>query len=196
MFCVPFRRGPGRRAASRRLGSGATLAYNVSGVSSQVYPLTSEPCGYCLIINNVNFDKDTDLKRRLGSNVDCQRLEKRFRALHFEILTKEDLTAQVSVSSRGSAGALGNISPPPQDLDSALRSVGGQLFLFLPPAPRNVDSALQVFSLSQSEVWCLVQPVLSGNALRKSPRSCRAWPGRITVPWTAAWWSSSPTAAR
>uniref|UniRef100_T1DNK6 Caspase 9, apoptosis-related cysteine peptidase n=1 Tax=Crotalus horridus TaxID=35024 RepID=T1DNK6_CROHD len=62
--------------------------------SDMVYPLTSEPCGYCLIINNVNFDKDTDLKRRLGSNVDCQRLEKRFRALHFEILTKEDLTAQ------------------------------------------------------------------------------------------------------
>uniref|UniRef100_A0A8C5WZ27 Caspase 9 n=1 Tax=Laticauda laticaudata TaxID=8630 RepID=A0A8C5WZ27_LATLA len=62
--------------------------------SGMVYPLNSEPCGYCLIINNVHFDKDTDLKHRLGSNIDCQRLEKRFRVLHFEVLTKEDLTAQ------------------------------------------------------------------------------------------------------
>ncbi|KAG8142480.1 hypothetical protein E2320_006370 [Naja naja] len=62
--------------------------------SGMVYPLNSEPCGYCLIINNVHFDKDTDLKHRLGSNIDRQRLEKRFRALHFEVLTKEDLTAQ------------------------------------------------------------------------------------------------------
>lgn len=105
----------------------------MSDMSSQVYPLTSEPCGYCLIINNVNFHKDTGLKCRLGSDIDRQRLEKRFRALHFEVLTKEDLTAQVSVSSRGSAGALGKISPPPQDLDSALRSLlGGQVFPFLP----------------------------------------------------------------
>ncbi|XP_026541376.1 caspase-9 isoform X2 [Notechis scutatus] len=62
--------------------------------SEMVYPLNSEPCGYCLIINNVHFHKDTDLKHRLGSNIDRQRLEKRFRALHFEVLTKEDLTAQ------------------------------------------------------------------------------------------------------
>uniref|UniRef100_A0A098LZY0 Caspase-9 n=1 Tax=Hypsiglena sp. JMG-2014 TaxID=1550645 RepID=A0A098LZY0_9SAUR len=62
--------------------------------SEMVYPLNSEPCGYCLIINNVHFDKDTGLKRRLGSDIDRQRLEKRFRALHFEVLTKEDLTAQ------------------------------------------------------------------------------------------------------
>ncbi|XP_034280192.1 caspase-9 isoform X1 [Pantherophis guttatus] len=62
--------------------------------SEMVYPLNSEPCGYCLIINNVHFDKDTDLKRRLGSDIDRQRLEKRFQALHFEVLTKEDLTAQ------------------------------------------------------------------------------------------------------
>uniref|UniRef100_A0A670ZIC7 Caspase 9 n=1 Tax=Pseudonaja textilis TaxID=8673 RepID=A0A670ZIC7_PSETE len=62
------------------------------GAASPVYPLNSEPCGYCLIINNVHFDKDTDLKHRLGSNIDRQRLEKRFQALHFEVLTKEDLT--------------------------------------------------------------------------------------------------------
>ncbi|KAM3824465.1 caspase-9 isoform 2-T2 [Vipera latastei] len=62
--------------------------------SDMVYPLTSEPCGYCLIINNVNFRKDTGLKRRLGSDIDRQRLEKRFQALHFKVLTKEDLTAQ------------------------------------------------------------------------------------------------------
>ncbi|XP_025019107.1 caspase-9 [Python bivittatus] len=59
-----------------------------------VYLLNSDPCGYCLIINNVNFNPDTELKCRVGSNIDCQRLEKRFRALHFEVLTKEDLTAQ------------------------------------------------------------------------------------------------------
>ncbi|XP_070615051.1 caspase-9 [Erythrolamprus reginae] len=59
-----------------------------------VYPLNSEPCGYCLIINNVHFHKDSGLKLRLGSDIDRQRLEKRFRTLHFEVLTKEDLTAQ------------------------------------------------------------------------------------------------------
>ncbi|XP_032087517.1 caspase-9 [Thamnophis elegans] len=62
--------------------------------SEMVYSLNSEPCGYCLIINNVHFGKGTGLKLRQGSDVDRQRLEKRFRALHFEVLTKEDLTAQ------------------------------------------------------------------------------------------------------
>ncbi|XP_013920084.1 PREDICTED: caspase-9 [Thamnophis sirtalis] len=62
--------------------------------SEMVYSLNSEPCGYCLIINNVHFDKRTGLKLRQGSDVDRQRLEKRFRALHFEVLAKEDLTAQ------------------------------------------------------------------------------------------------------
>ncbi|XP_063173552.1 caspase-9 isoform X2 [Candoia aspera] len=75
-------------------GDPGSVEENPKRDSEMVYLLNSEPCGYCLIINNVNFDEETDLKCRLGSNLDCRRLEKRFRALHFEVLTKEDLTAE------------------------------------------------------------------------------------------------------
>nr|XP_056721332.1 caspase-9 [Euleptes europaea] len=59
-----------------------------------VYALNSDPCGYCLIINNVNFSKESGLATRTGSDVDCESLERRFRRLHFKVLTRRDLTAQ------------------------------------------------------------------------------------------------------
>ncbi|XP_015283422.1 PREDICTED: caspase-9 [Gekko japonicus] len=59
-----------------------------------VYALNSDPCGYCLIINNVNFSKESGLAARVGSDVDCERLERRFRLLRFEVVTRRDLTAQ------------------------------------------------------------------------------------------------------
>ncbi|XP_044308304.1 caspase-9 isoform X2 [Varanus komodoensis] len=61
--------------------------------SEMTYTLKSDPCGSCLIINNVNFSKDTDLDRRTGSDIDCERLEKRFRSLHFDVMTRHDLKA-------------------------------------------------------------------------------------------------------
>ncbi|XP_063001356.1 caspase-9 isoform X2 [Elgaria multicarinata webbii] len=64
--------------------------------SETVYLLKNDPCGYCLIINNVNFSEGADLAHRLGSDVDCERLEKRFRSLGFEVLTRRDLKAHTS----------------------------------------------------------------------------------------------------
>ncbi|XP_065711189.2 caspase-9 [Patagioenas fasciata] len=62
-----------------------------------VYELKSDPCGRCLILNNVNFSRDSDLSTRDGSDVDCEKLEKRFKALSFDVLTRRDLAAQKMV---------------------------------------------------------------------------------------------------
>ncbi|KAM6296206.1 caspase-9 [Aegotheles albertisi] len=62
-----------------------------------VYELKADPCGYCLILNNVNFSSNSDLSPRGGSDVDCQKLEKRFKALCFRVLTRHDLKAQEMV---------------------------------------------------------------------------------------------------
>ncbi|XP_035757807.1 caspase-9 [Egretta garzetta] len=63
-----------------------------------VYELKADPCGHCLIINNVNFSRDSNLSTRVGSNVDRKKLEKRFKALRFNVLTCQDLRAQEMVS--------------------------------------------------------------------------------------------------
>ncbi|XP_010293615.1 PREDICTED: caspase-9, partial [Phaethon lepturus] len=63
-----------------------------------VYELKADPCGCCLILNNVNFSRDSGLSTRVGSDVDCEKLEKRFTALHFDVLTRRDLKAQEMVS--------------------------------------------------------------------------------------------------
>ncbi|XP_062449697.1 caspase-9 [Rhea pennata] len=62
--------------------------------SDLVYDLKADPCGYCLILNNVNFSRDSELSTRTGSNIDCEKLEKRFKSLHFSVLTRQDLKAQ------------------------------------------------------------------------------------------------------
>ncbi|XP_030319495.1 caspase-9 isoform X2 [Calypte anna] len=59
-----------------------------------VYELRGDPCGYCLILNNVTFRQGSGLSTRVGSDVDCQKLQKRFQALCFQVLTRRDLTAQ------------------------------------------------------------------------------------------------------
>lgn len=58
------------------------------------YVLKADPCGYCLIINNVRFTEESDLSSREGSNIDCEKLEKRFKSLHFDVLVRRDLKAQ------------------------------------------------------------------------------------------------------
>ncbi|XP_069731045.1 caspase-9 [Phaenicophaeus curvirostris] len=63
-----------------------------------VYELKANPCGHCLILNNVNFSGDSDLSTRDGSDVDCEKLEKRFKALCFNVLTRRNLKAQEMVS--------------------------------------------------------------------------------------------------
>ncbi|XP_066493513.1 caspase-9 [Tiliqua scincoides] len=59
-----------------------------------VYTMKTDPCGCCLIINNVMFSKNSGLSTRTGSDIDCKRLERRFRSLHFEVLTRRDLKAE------------------------------------------------------------------------------------------------------
>uniref|UniRef100_A0A8C2GAL5 Caspase 9, apoptosis-related cysteine peptidase n=1 Tax=Cyprinus carpio TaxID=7962 RepID=A0A8C2GAL5_CYPCA len=57
----------------------------------QCYKMDASPCGICLIINNVDFDPSFDLKDRKGSNIDCDKMEKRFKALNFEVIVKRNL---------------------------------------------------------------------------------------------------------
>ncbi|NWW86668.1 CASP9 protein, partial [Rhynochetos jubatus] len=63
----------------------------------QVYELKADPCGHCLILNNVNFSRRSDLSTRVGSDVDCEKLEKRFKALRFNVLTRRNLEAKEMV---------------------------------------------------------------------------------------------------
>uniref|UniRef100_A0A8C8EBP2 Caspase 9 n=1 Tax=Otus sunia TaxID=257818 RepID=A0A8C8EBP2_9STRI len=70
----------------------------IATCACQVYELKADPCGHCLILNNVNFSGDSDLSTREGSDVDCEKLEKRFKALCFDVLTRRDLKAQEMVS--------------------------------------------------------------------------------------------------
>uniref|UniRef100_U3K7F5 Caspase 9 n=1 Tax=Ficedula albicollis TaxID=59894 RepID=U3K7F5_FICAL len=63
----------------------------------QEYEMKADPCGHCLILNNVNFCRDSGLSTREGSDIDCEKLERRFKALHFTVLTQRDLKAQEMV---------------------------------------------------------------------------------------------------
>ncbi|XP_047583739.1 caspase-9 isoform X3 [Lutra lutra] len=63
------------------------------------YALNADPCGHCLIINNVNFCLDSRLTARTGSNIDCEKLRQRFHLLHFMVEVKCDLTAKQMVQA-------------------------------------------------------------------------------------------------
>lgn len=53
--------------------------------------MEASPCGHCLIINNVDFEPNADLSNRTGSNVDCDKLERRFKSLNFIVAVKTNL---------------------------------------------------------------------------------------------------------
>ncbi|XP_066526350.1 caspase-9 [Hoplias malabaricus] len=59
--------------------------------SLQYYRMDASPCGICLIINNVQFDPASNLNERKGSDIDCDKLEGRFKALHFQVVVKKNL---------------------------------------------------------------------------------------------------------
>lgn len=59
--------------------------------SIQTYKMDARPCGICLIINNVEFDPASSLKNRNGSDIDSDKMERRFKALNFEVLVKRNL---------------------------------------------------------------------------------------------------------
>ncbi|XP_062871914.1 caspase-9 [Trichomycterus rosablanca] len=58
--------------------------------SVQSYKMDASPCGMCLIINNVEFNPASNLNNRKGSDIDCERLEKRFQSLNFEVVVKRN----------------------------------------------------------------------------------------------------------
>ncbi|KAB5546517.1 hypothetical protein PHYPO_G00073000 [Pangasianodon hypophthalmus] len=59
--------------------------------SLQSYKMEASPCGVCLIINNVEFDAASELKNRMGSDVDSEKMERRFRSLNFHVIVKKNL---------------------------------------------------------------------------------------------------------
>lgn len=65
----------------------------------QSYKMDASPCGHCLIINNVEFEPQSELNDRKGSNVDCDKLERRFKALNFIVEVKTNLKQRVRVIS-------------------------------------------------------------------------------------------------
>lgn len=69
------------------------------GNADLAYVLNADPCGHCIIINNVTFCLPSGLSTRKGSDVDCERLQRRFRLLHFMVEVKRDLTAKHMVQA-------------------------------------------------------------------------------------------------
>ncbi|MBN3324136.1 CASP9 protein, partial [Atractosteus spatula] len=65
-----------------------------SNVRFQVYKMDQNPCGHCLIINNVDFEHQSGLNNRTGSDIDCDRLEKRFKAFNFVVAVKRNLKSK------------------------------------------------------------------------------------------------------
>ncbi|KAG8505634.1 Caspase-9, partial [Galemys pyrenaicus] len=64
------------------------------GNADLAYLLKADPCGHCLIINNVSFHPESKLSVRTGSDVDCEKLQRRFGLLHFEVKVEKNLTAK------------------------------------------------------------------------------------------------------
>uniref|UniRef100_A0A8D1KFA4 Caspase-9 n=1 Tax=Sus scrofa TaxID=9823 RepID=A0A8D1KFA4_PIG len=69
------------------------------GNADLAYVLNADPCGHCLIINNVNFCHESGLRTRTGSNIDCERMQRRFHLLHFVVDVKCNLTAKQMVQA-------------------------------------------------------------------------------------------------
>ena len=64
--------------------------------------MDASPCGHCLIINNVEFEPQSELSNRKGSNIDCDKLERRFQALSFIVEVKTNLKQRVRSTSPAS----------------------------------------------------------------------------------------------
>lgn len=59
----------------------------------KVYKMSSEPRGTCIIINNMDFDREQSKEERKGSDLDAQRMKSLFTQLHFSVTVKTNLTA-------------------------------------------------------------------------------------------------------
>ncbi|XP_077007313.1 caspase-9 [Tamandua tetradactyla] len=72
----------------------ASAQEKLRGKTNLAYELHADPCGHCLIINNVNFCGESGLGPRAGSNIDCEKLQRRLRLLRFAVEVRVDLTAK------------------------------------------------------------------------------------------------------
>ncbi|XP_051562231.1 caspase-8-like isoform X2 [Myxocyprinus asiaticus] len=57
------------------------------------YSMTQRPLGYCLIINNYNFEKMSSFRNRTGTDKDKEELTRVFRKMHFLVELRDDLQA-------------------------------------------------------------------------------------------------------
>ncbi|XP_072473373.1 caspase-8 [Notamacropus eugenii] len=67
----------------------------------KVYKMTSKPRGYCLIINNFDFQRarkekpeHQNIRDRKGTDIDAEALKNTFKELHFETIHLQDRTAK------------------------------------------------------------------------------------------------------
>lgn len=77
-------------AGRRDLPSNPVVRTKVMDIEKD-YPMIFDPCGYCLIINNMEFAESTGLSFRGGSDVDRQKMEMRMRSYRFEVSVKNNL---------------------------------------------------------------------------------------------------------
>ncbi|XP_036681607.1 caspase-9 isoform X10 [Balaenoptera musculus] len=144
------------------------------GNADLAYVLNADPCGHCLIINNVNFCHESGLNTRRGSNIDCERMQQRFHLLHFVVEVKCNLTAK-SRKTRG-------LRWPPLPLKTGpLTATLSQML----PRSRKAQSP------STSRMPCLVCPHLATSWCPTPPSQVLS-PGGIprvapgtSRPWTA-----------
>jgi len=73
-------------------------------IGKNIYPMTSSPRGFCLIINNIEFLNDI-FPRRRGSETEAVRLRDVFRELHFTVdlftnLKKSEILSTIESYSR------------------------------------------------------------------------------------------------
>ncbi|XP_046700632.1 caspase-8 [Silurus meridionalis] len=54
------------------------------------YPMTQRPLGHCVIINNFNFERTSDLSNRRGTDADRDKLTEVFTRMHFIVKEKRD----------------------------------------------------------------------------------------------------------
>lgn len=64
--------------------------------------MDASPCGHCLIINNMEFEPHSMLNNRKGSNIDCEKLERRFKTLNFVVEVRTNLRQKVRIGSSAS----------------------------------------------------------------------------------------------
>ncbi|RXM32090.1 Caspase-8 [Acipenser ruthenus] len=64
---------------------------STEGQSAEEYTMSSRPHGYCLIINNFNFE-NTELDNRHGTDIDASALKEVFEWLGFEVSKADDMT--------------------------------------------------------------------------------------------------------